>query len=80
MLLQNTSTEKTMQVDSQIWYCLEVYGEKERREGEQLNRIQAQITGAQQQEVAARANQASAISGGLSAVGDIAMASDGFSG
>ena len=57
-----------------------VYGEKERREGEQLNRIQAQITGAQQQEVAARANQASAISGGLSAVGDIAMASDGFSG
>lgn len=32
MLLRNTSTEKTMQVDSQIWYCLEICGEKERRE------------------------------------------------
>lgn len=32
MLLRNISTEKTMQVDSQIWYCLEVHGEKERRE------------------------------------------------
>ncbi|MAZ68457.1 MAG: hypothetical protein CMG49_03685 [Candidatus Marinimicrobia bacterium] len=32
MLLQNTSIEKTMQVDSQIWYCLEVFGEKERIE------------------------------------------------
>ena len=27
----NISTEKTMQVDSQIWYCLEIC-EKERRE------------------------------------------------
>ena len=32
MLLRNISTEKTMQVDSQIWYCLEICGEKERRE------------------------------------------------
>ena len=32
MLLQNIFMEKTMQVDSQIWYCLEVFGEKERRE------------------------------------------------
>ena len=32
MLLRNISTEKTMQVDSQIWYCLEICGEKEGRE------------------------------------------------
>ena len=32
MLLRNISTEKTMQVDSQIWYCLEICGEKEIRE------------------------------------------------
>ena len=31
-MLRNISTEKTMQVDSQIWYCLEICGEKERRE------------------------------------------------
>ena len=54
-----------------------VYGEKERREGEQLNRIQAQITGAQQQEVAARANQASSISSGISAVGNIGAVAAG---
>ena len=29
MLLRNTFIERTMQVDSQIWYCLEVHGEKE---------------------------------------------------
>ena len=31
-MLRNTFIEKTMQVDSQIWYCLEICGEKERRE------------------------------------------------
>ena len=31
-MLRNISIEKTMQVDSQIWYCLEICGEKERRE------------------------------------------------
>ena len=47
-------------------------GEKERRETEQLNRTQAQITGQQQAQVAARQNQASIIAGGVSAVGNIA--------
>jgi len=49
-----------------------IYGEKERRETEQLNRTQAQITGQQQAQVAARQNQASIIAGGVSAVGNIA--------
>ena len=49
-----------------------VYGEKERRETEQLNRTQAQITGQQQAQVAARQNQSAIIAGGVSAVGNIA--------
>ena len=49
-----------------------VYGEKERRETEQLNRVQAQITGQAQAQVAARQNQASIISGGVGALGNIA--------
>jgi hypothetical protein len=48
-----------------------VYGEKERRETEQLNRKQAQITNTQQQQVAAQQNQASYIGAGISAVGNI---------
>jgi len=48
-----------------------VYSEKERRETEQLNRVQAQITGQQQAEVAARQNQASIISGGITSLGNI---------
>lgn len=51
-----------------------VYGEKERRETEQLNRKQAQITGAAQQEVAARQSQAQIIGAGIGAVGNIASA------
>ena len=51
-----------------------VYGEKERRESEQLNRKQAQITGAAQQEVAARQSQAQIIGAGVGAVGNIAGA------
>ena len=38
-----------------------VYSEKERRETEQLNRVQAQITGQQQAQVAASQNQASCL-------------------
>ncbi len=51
-----------------------VYGEKERRETEQLNRKQAQITGQQQAQVAANQNQASYIGSGISAVGNIGAA------
>tara|TARA_R110001606_G_scaffold48077_3_gene122299 strand:- start:506 stop:1276 length:771 start_codon:yes stop_codon:yes gene_type:complete len=57
-----------------------VYSEKERRETEQLNRTQAQITGQQQAEVAARQNQASIISGGISALGNIGSSFIGMQG
>ena len=57
-----------------------VYGEKERRETEQLNRTQAQITGQQQAQVAARQNQASIISGGINALGNIASSYVGAQG
>jgi len=57
-----------------------VYGERERREGEQLNRVQAQITGAQQQQVAERASKAGYISSGIGAVGDIAGSLSGLKG
>jgi len=49
-----------------------VYGETERRQTEQLNRKQAQITGQAQVAAQARQNQASAIGAGISAVGNIA--------
>jgi hypothetical protein len=54
-----------------------VYGEKERRETEQLNRKQAQITGAAQQEMAARQSKAQVIGAGIGAVGNIASAGIG---
>lgn len=54
-----------------------VYGEKERRETEQLNRKQAQITGAAQQEAAARQSKAQVIGAGIGAVGNIASAGIG---
>ena len=54
-----------------------VYSEQERRETEQLNRKQAQITGQQQAEIAGRQNQAAAISSGVSALGSMAGAAAG---
>jgi len=54
-----------------------VYGEKEAREMQQLNRKQAQITGAAQQEVAARQAKAQTIGAGISAVGNIASSGVG---
>jgi len=51
-----------------------VYGEKERREMQQLNRKQAQITGQAQAEVAARQSKAQAIGAGVGALGNIASA------
>ena len=57
-----------------------VYGEYERREIEQLNRKQAQITGAQQQQVAANQAQAGYISSGISAIGNIGAAAVGSPG
>ena len=49
-----------------------VYSETERRQTEQLNRKQAQITGQAQAAAQARQNQASTIGAGIGAVGNIA--------
>ena len=49
-----------------------VYSEKERRETEQLNRKQAQITGQAQAAAQARSDQSAAISSAIGAVGDVA--------
>jgi hypothetical protein len=49
-----------------------VYSEKERRETEQLNRKQAQITGQAQAAAQARSDQSAAISSGINAIGNIA--------
>ncbi len=48
------------------------FGMQERRESEQLNRKQAQITGAAQAQVAAQQSQSAIIGSGISAVGSIA--------
>jgi hypothetical protein len=49
-----------------------VYSEKERRQTEQLNRKQAQITGQAQAAAQARSDQSAAISSTVSAVGNVA--------
>ena len=49
-----------------------VFGQREQRETEQLNRIQAQITGQQQTQAQARSDSAAALSAGISSVGNIA--------
>ena len=49
-----------------------VYSEKERRETEQLNRKQAQITGQAQAAAQARSDQSAAISSGINAFGNVA--------
>ena len=51
-----------------------VFGEKERRETEQLNRKQAQITGQQQVAAQARADAANILGAGIGGVADIASA------
>lgn len=48
------------------------FGMQERRESEQLNRKQAQITGAAQAQVAAQQSNAAVIGSGISAIGNIA--------
>jgi hypothetical protein len=50
-----------------------VFGEKERRETEQLNRKQAQITGQQQTAVAERQNATALLSSGITAASNVAM-------
>jgi hypothetical protein len=48
------------------------FGQKEKREKEQLNRKQSQITGAAMQEATAVEAKGAAIAGGISAVGNAA--------
>jgi hypothetical protein len=50
-----------------------VYGQKERRETEKMNRIQAQITGQAQQEANYRSQQASMFGGAMNTVGSAGM-------
>ena len=57
-----------------------VFGQRESRELQQLNRKQAQITGAQQQQAAANQAQAGYISSGISAVGNIGSSMMGMAG
>ena len=48
-----------------------VYGEQETRDMQELNRLQAQITGQQQSQMVARQRQSSAVAAGLTAFGNI---------
>ena len=50
-----------------------VYGQKERRETEKMNRVQAQITGQAQQEANYRSQQASMFGGAINTVGSAGM-------
>ena len=68
--LQMTEAQRMQDVD--VKGKTFVYSEKERRETEQLNRTQAQITGQAQAQVAAQQQQTSIISGGMSALGNLA--------
>ena len=54
-----------------------VYEEKDRRTEQQLNRLQAQITGQQQQQAAAREQSANAIAGGVAGMSNILVAKAG---
>jgi len=54
-----------------------VYGEKERRQTEQLNRKQSQITGQQQVAAQARADSSAMTAAGINAVGSISSAMGG---
>ena len=49
-----------------------MYGEQERRETEQLNRVQAQITGQQQAQMAARQSGTAAITAGVTGLANVA--------
>ena len=63
---------------SSLFYTKKVRNyEKEAREMQQLNRKQAQITGAAQQEMASRQSKAQIIGSGIGAVGNIASAGIG---
>ena len=50
-----------------------VYGQKERRETEKMNRVQAQITGAAQQQANYESQAASMFGGAMNTVGGMGM-------
>jgi len=54
-----------------------VFGQKENREMQQMNRVSAQISGAQQQQVAAQQASTQFLSAGIGAVGNIASSFGG---
>ena len=54
-----------------------VFGQKENREMQQMNRVSAQISGAQQQQVAAQQASTQFLSAGIGAVGNIAASFGG---
>jgi len=51
-----------------------VFGQKENREMQQMNRVSSQISGAQQQQVASQQASAQFLSAGISAIGNIGAA------
>jgi len=66
-------TEAQRQQDVDVKGQTFVYDETERRQTEQLNRVQAQITGSEMQAAQARRDQASIISSGANALGNMAV-------
>ena len=66
-------TEAQRQQDVDVKGQTFVYDETERRQTEQLNRVQAQITGAEMQAAQSRRDQASIISSGANALGNMAV-------
>ena len=54
-----------------------VFGQKENREMQQMNRVSSQISGAQQQQVASQQAQTQFLSAGIGAVGNIASSFGG---
>ena len=50
-----------------------VYGQKERRETEKMNRVQSQITGAAQQQANYESQAASMFGGAMSTLGSVGM-------
>ena len=66
---QMTEAQRMQQAD--VFGKEFVYGEYERRETEQLNRLQAQITGQQQAEVAATQNASNIMASGISSSANI---------
>jgi hypothetical protein len=71
-------TEAQRQQDIDVKGQTFVYDEVERRQTEQLNRVQAQITGSEQASMQARRDKTNIITSGMSAMGNMAMSYAGM--